>query len=189
MKKIIDFEDLISPVKGEGLEQLVRKLGQRKNLSPSYTGRGADGGRDLLFVEILSGSISTEKITWLVSCKDNAKSGISVSEGELPRPGILDKVKQHKADGFLLVTTTTPSAGAKALLDSLDISNNGSIHTQVWNYTDLTEMLMQPSNEDLLKAFLPKSFHRFKALDSMESALQTFSDRIPARVLQQVLKT
>jgi Restriction endonuclease len=99
---IIDFKDLSSKVPGEGLEHLVREIGRRKGFSPTWTGRGADAGRDLFFTEILTGPISSEKITWLVSCKDKAQSGESVSERDLPQPGIKDKVAQHKANGFLL---------------------------------------------------------------------------------------
>jgi hypothetical protein len=106
-QSLIDFAELVSAVPGEGLEELVRQIGRRKGLSPSWSGRGSDSGRDLYFTETLSGSLSKEKITWLVSCKDKAKSNESVSERDLPAPGIKDKLAQHDANGFLLVTTTT----------------------------------------------------------------------------------
>jgi hypothetical protein len=130
---LIDFTELVSAVPGEGLQGLTRQLGQRKGLSPVWCGRGPDGGRDLTFTEILSGSLSKEKTTWLVSCKDKAKSGDSVGEKDLPPPGIKDKLAQHKANGFLLVTTTTVSSSAKALLDSFDKSNGGDYHILVWD--------------------------------------------------------
>jgi len=95
---LVDFKELVSAVPGEGLEELVRQLGRRKGLSPAWSGRGSDSGRDLLFSEILSGPLSNEKVTWLVSCKDKAKSGESVNERDLPSPGIKDKLAQHKAN-------------------------------------------------------------------------------------------
>lgn len=185
---IIDFSELISAVPGEGLEELTRQLGRRKGLSPSWSGRGSDEGRDLIFTEELSGPLAKEKITWLVSCKDKARSGDSVSERDLPSPGIKDKLAQHKANGFLLVTTTTTSTGAKALLDSLDKGNGGDIHTLVWDSSELTAMLLEPSNHDLVKQFLPNSYQRVKGLTSLEEAVLAFREQIPDTVLAEIMR-
>jgi len=186
--QIIDFNELISPVPGEGLEQLTRQIGRKMGLSPSWSGRGADGGRDLIFTEILAGLMAKEKITWLVSCKDKAKSGKSVSEKDLPSTGIMDKLIQHKAQGFLLVTTTTVSTGAKALLDSLDKNNGGDIYTLVWDSSELTAILLDPTYKDLLKQFLPQSYRRLMGLNSLEGALLSFQDEIPEEVMSEVLR-
>jgi hypothetical protein len=187
-KQIINFTELISAVPGEGLEELARQIGRRKGLSPSWSGRGPDGGRDIIFTEILSGPLSREKITWLVSCKDKAKSGDSVSEKDLPHPGIKDKLAQHKATGFLLVTTTVVSTGAKALLDGLDKSNGGEIHTLVWDSSELIAILLDPDNQDILKQFLPESYKRVKGLTSLEGALLAFRDQIPDEILADVMR-
>jgi len=184
---LIDFADLVSAVPGEGLQKLTRQIGRRRGLSPTWSGRGPDGGRDLFFTEFLSGPLCKEKIRWLVSCKDNAKSGDSVGERDLPSPGIKDKLSQHKANGFLLVTTTTASASAKALLDGLDKSSGGDIHTLVWDSSELTAILLEPSNQDLLKQFLPQSYQRVKGLTSLEGAILAFRDRLPDDVLREIM--
>ena len=186
-KSLIDFKELISAVPGEGLEELTRQLGRRKGLSPTWAGRGADGGRDLYFTEILAGPLIKTKITWLVSCKDKALSEDSVSERDLPPAGITDKLKQHHADGFLLVTTTTVSTGAKQLLDSLDESNGGNIHTLVWDASELISMLLEPSNHDIVKQFFPQSYQRVKGLTSLEGAIQAFRDQIPEEILEEII--
>ena len=186
--QIIDFKELISPVPGEGLEQLTRQIGRKKGLSPSWSGRGADGGRDLIFTEILSGPMSKDKITWLVSCKDKAKSGELASEKDLPSTGIRDKLIQHKAQGFLLVTTTTVSTGAKALLDSLDKTNGGEIYTLVWDASELTSILLDPTYHDLLRQFLPEGYRRLLGLTSIEGALLSFQDEIPSDVMKEIMR-
>jgi hypothetical protein len=191
MKKpepLIDFTELVSAVPGEGLEELTRQIGRRKKLSPSWSGRGSDRGRDLFFTEVLSGALSKEKIKWLVSCKDKAKSGESVTENDLPSGGIKDKLAQHKADGFLLVTTTTVSTAAKSLLDSLDKSNGGDIHTLVWDSSELAAILLEPSNEDLVKQFLPQSYQRIKGLTSLEGAVLAFRDQLPDEVSAEIMR-
>ncbi|TAH48626.1 MAG: hypothetical protein EYC68_20170 [Chloroflexota bacterium] len=186
-KPLIEFTELNSTVAGEGLEELVRHIGRRKGLSPSWSGRGSDGGRDLLFEDIQAGLLSTGKIRWLVSCKDKARSRQSVTEKDFPRSGIKDKILQHKANGFLLVTTTTVSSGAKALLDSLDVSNGGDIHTKVWDSSELTSFLLEPANEDFLKQFLPISYKRVRALNSLESTILQARGTLPDLVLAKVL--
>lgn len=186
--QIIDFEELLSAVPGEGLEQLVRLLARRKGLSPAWSGRGSDQGRDLILSETLIGPLTRERVTWLVSCKDKAKSRTSVTERELPSPSIKDKVAQHKANGFLLVTTTTVSTGAKALLDSLDKSNGGDLHILIWDASELTSMLLQPDNQDLLKQFLPTSYQRVKGLTSIEGALLAFQDQIPEDIWNETMR-
>ncbi|MCA1568301.1 MAG: restriction endonuclease [Acidobacteria bacterium] len=186
--KLIDFTELLSAVPGEGLEELVRQIGRRKGLSPAWSGRGADGGRDLFFTESLSGPLSRERIRWLVSCKDKAKSNASVTEKDLPETGVRDKVTQHKANGFLLVTTTTVSTAAKELLDQLDKSNGGDIYTLVWDSSEITAMLLEPSNQDLLKQFLPQSYERLKGLTTLEGAVLAFRDQLPEEVLADVMR-
>jgi hypothetical protein len=85
------------------------------------------------------------------------------------------------------VTTTTASTGAKALIDSLDKSNGGEIHTAVWDSTELAAFLLQPANHDLVEQFLPGSYKRLKELTSLEGALLAFRDQLPEEVLAEVL--
>ena len=183
---LIDFTELQSSVPGEGLEELARLLGRRMRLLPVHSGRGPDGGRDLLYTETLVGPLVRERVRWLVSCKDKAKSGESVREKELPCPGIKDKLAQHRAQGFLLITTTTVSSAAKALLDSLDRSNGGDIWTLVWDSTELTAFLLE--YQDLLQQFLPKSYQRVRKLTSLEGALLEFQDQLPSQVLEEIMR-
>lgn len=180
---IIDFKELHSPVRGEGLEQLTRLLGKKRGLDPSWSGRGPDGGRDMLFSETTSDAVRKRPIKWVVSCKDKATSGAAVTEQDLP--SVRDKVEQHSAQGFLLVTTTTVGVAAKALLDSLDFSNGGHIHTAFWESTELTAMLLDPDYEDILKQCIPRSWSR-------KQSFRTFGElegRVPAGVLSLIARS
>jgi hypothetical protein len=100
----------------------------------------------------------------------------------------MDKVSQFRANGFILVTTTTVTAGAKALIDSLDKKNGGSIHTVVWDSSDLTTFLLKPKNNELLKQYLPESYKRERGLNSLEGALFAFRDQIPTRIFSQMMR-
>ena len=85
--------------------------------------RGADGGKDLLVSEQLKGIASSRKFTWLVSCKHQATSRSSVSPKN--ESDVLDRVKQHKADGFIGFYSTIASTGLVNRLDAL--KNSGDI--------------------------------------------------------------
>ena len=182
---LIDFRELASKVRGEKFEWLIRSLAKNLGLSPVFSGRGPDQGKDLILTEYLQGAVSRVKITWLVSCKDF--TGTSVSEKDLPQSGIKDKLEQHNADGFLLATTTTVSTGAKALLDGLDNSSRGFPHIQIWDQTELTTLLLNPKHHEVLKQFLPESYRRVKGLTTIEGALLEFRDQLPDTVINQIM--
>src|SRR3954453_1408935 len=134
----LDFHELSSKPAGETLEGLVRLIGERLGVTVSWTGRGADQGRDLIFVEAQSGRIGSTPVRWLVNCKDNSKSNQAVSEQDVG--SIVDKVRQHNCDAFLLVTTTTVGTALKAKLDALASGPQDRIQTKVWDRFELTAM-------------------------------------------------
>lgn len=78
---MLDFKEL--GVSGDDFEILVRELLYNKGLEVYWSGKGADGGKDLLCIEKpLSNFKSVEK-RWVVQCKHNANKGRAVSPGEV----------------------------------------------------------------------------------------------------------
>lgn len=182
-QQAVDFSELSTGLKGEKLEQLTRLLAQKEGFQTSWTGRGPDGGKDLRLIEKLSGPMTTLRIAWLVSCKDHSASGKAVTEAEAGE--IRDKVEQHKANGFLLVTTTTAGTALKAKLDALDTEQGGRIHTQVWDSATLTVKLLQPGNEDIFKGFFPKSYKRLRKA-SPDEAFEILKENLPRSVFEEI---
>ena len=80
--ELINFTELIGAMEGEGLEQLTRLLGEELGLHPEASGRGADGGRDLIFTSRSDNPLRMH-VRWLVNCKDLARSGRSVNEADI----------------------------------------------------------------------------------------------------------
>lgn len=104
---MLDFREL--PEDGTDLERLVREIFIREGYETHWTGKGADGGRDLVVVEKVSGPLSDFSRTWLVQCKHKAHSGKSVGKDEAN--SIITDCRRIKATGYLLVCTTQPSSG------------------------------------------------------------------------------
>ncbi|CAA2161118.1 hypothetical protein MBRA_06278 [Methylobacterium brachiatum] len=118
-----------------------------------WSGRGADGGRDLFFIEQQQGALAQRTIKWLVSCKDRSVSGSSIREAEVGN--IVDKLTQHRCRGFLLATSTTASTGLKERLDQLDVSSGGTFHTKVWDRFEISRYLAEDRFAALRKQFFP----------------------------------
>ena len=51
----LDFTELDKKPPGEALEALVRLIGARLGMGVEWSGRGPDGGRDLIFHETQEG--------------------------------------------------------------------------------------------------------------------------------------
>ena len=113
---MLDWTEIIS---GDDWELFARdfliELGFVVENDPS---RGPDGGQDLIVSEQLTGKFYAEKITWLVSCKHYAKSGSSV--GSKDEQSISDRLKQHKAKGFIGFYSTMASTGLANRLSGLE---------------------------------------------------------------------
>jgi len=179
----LDFSELNSNPPGEAFEALVRLVGERIGLNVQWSGRGADGGRDLYFLETQSGRLGIRAVKWLVNCKDKSESNAAVQEKDLG--SILDKVQQHKCDGFLLATSTTASTALKEKLDKLDIGNGGSIQTKVWDRFELTKFLLSEQFSDLLLQFFPKQNAR-NAAHQIDAARERIETSLPRFVAGRV---
>jgi hypothetical protein len=109
---MIDWREIADPDTWELFARdFLAELGFVIEIGP---GRGADAGRDLLVSEQLTGTLHTNKFTWLVSCKHFAASGKSV--GTEDEQNITDRLKHHSAKGFLGFYPTLPSAALVARL-------------------------------------------------------------------------
>lgn len=114
-RKLLDFREIVS---GEQWELFARDFFiSQKFVIESSPGRGADGGKDLLISEQQTGIIGSNKFTWLVSCKHYSQSDSSV--GLSHETDILERVKQHKADGFLGFYSTLASSSLVERLEAL----------------------------------------------------------------------
>jgi hypothetical protein len=179
----LDFSELNGSPPGEAFEALVRLIGERLGLNVQWSGRGADGGRDLYFLETQSGTLGIRAVKWLVNCKDKSESNSAVLEKDLG--SILDKLQQHKCDGFLLATSTTASTALKEKLDKLDIANGGSIQTKVWDRFELTKLLLSEQFSDLLVQFFPKQNAR-NAVQQIDAARERIETSLPRFVAGRV---
>lgn len=123
--------------------------------------RGPDGGKDILVTEELSGNLGNYKFRWLVSCKHNAKSGISVKE-EVEQ-NILERVAGFNADGFVGFYSTIASAGLNNRLKQ--IKEAGKIKDfRIFDQKLIENYLIRIGFSELVMRYFPKSYKAIKPL-------------------------
>ncbi|MEU0278299.1 restriction endonuclease [Streptomyces sp. NPDC006195] len=158
---MLDFSELSQ--NGEDLELLVREAAITAGYRVQWSGRGPDGGRDLVIEERGDPRLGGKIRRWLVSCKHTARanSGVGRSVGVDDvgsQGGIVDAVQQHEATGFLLVCTTQPSSALVTRLEALE--KNQGIPTHVWDSVDLERMLATPRGWHIAQRFMPISTNK-----------------------------
>jgi Restriction endonuclease len=150
---VLDFKELGGS--GRRLEQLVRELLLVLDLRPQWSGVGPDADKDLLFDEPGMSLLGSKPRTWLVSCKDYATSGRAVGQDDLD--GLVEALEHHGAQGFLLVCTTHPSAGAVERLRQIETRRGGRLATHVWDGASLERLISQPDTWAVAQRFMPLS--------------------------------
>lgn len=155
---ILDFTEIPQANKGGGLQDtfelftrdFLQLLGYRIIESPD---RGADGKRDLIVDEILSGINSEVTLRWLVSCKHYASSGSSVSDSD--EINISDRLKQHGCDGFMGVYSTLPATSLAGVL-------KGQKHHCVFDRERIESILLSnPEGLKIAARYFPESYKKY----------------------------
>jgi hypothetical protein len=124
-------------------------------ISVSRSGRGQDGGCDLLVTTMVKDFISPRFLRWVVQCKHKAASGRSVSPRDFKDEfSFPDVVTHHHADGYLLVCSTRPSTKLKAHLDRL--TSGGARQYVAWDYARVCEEVFK--HEGVMKQFFPEEY-------------------------------
>lgn len=153
---MLDFKEL--DVSGNDFEILIRELLYNMGLEVYWSGKGADGGKDLLCIEKPLSNFKTVEKRWVVQCKHNAHSRKSVSLNDLE--DIVGVCDEHNATGYMLACSTYPSSALVKRFEQ--IQNNKNITTAFWDYRTIERELLKPGNWNLVNMFFPKSMNNSK---------------------------
>lgn len=153
---MLDFKELEDS--GNDFEILVRELLYNKGLEIYWSGKGADGGKDLLCIERPLSIFKTVEKRWVVQCKHYAHSGKAVSPSDLE--DIVGVCDEHNATGYILACSTYPSSALVKRFEQ--IQNNKKITTVFWDYRTIERELLKPGNWNLVNMFFPDSMNNSK---------------------------
>jgi hypothetical protein len=154
---VLDFTEISD---GEGFELLVRDMLVAMDYRVTWSGRGADQGKDLLVDEPGDRNFGAKPRRWLVSCKHNAlannNKGRSVNSNDIGSiGGIVDAVHEHGATGFLVACSTQPSSGLVLRLNAIENTKGAS--TYYWDCETLLRWLNTPACWAIAQRYMPKS--------------------------------
>ena len=159
--RLVDFKEI--PASGETWEFFARDFLQTLGFHiESPPARGADGGKDLLISEEVSGKLHRHRFQWLVSCKHFAHSEKSVSENT-DEKNILERLRGFKADGFLGFYSTLASSGLNSRLEQLRSSGDIKDYTIFDRALIENHMIMLGFSKTLMRYF-PQSYARTRPL-------------------------
>lgn len=141
-----EFQDLVQAY----FEALVKQKDSLvKVVRAKKSGRGSDGGRDILVEMDMHDGIQAFKRRWVVQCKFEQRSRFPANTG-----GIRDLLDTHKANGYLLVCKSRASAGITKCLEELEKSDSNGRCYVYWDGPQFRTWLL-PFDE-LIKRYFPK---------------------------------
>lgn len=150
---MLDFTEL--SIDGQDLELLIREILLRRGFYVYWSGKGADGGKDLICIERRNSFFAPDEKRWLIQCKHNAHSGKAVGIRDIDN--IVDSCQQHRCRGYLLVTSTYPSAALVQRMESITANPDCPIEATYWDSIKIEQILSTPKNWTLAQEFFPNS--------------------------------
>ena len=150
---MLDFKEL--PKNGDAFELLIREILLIKGFHVRWSGKGPDGGRDLLCYEDRPSEFLADRKTWLIQCKHNAHGASSVGVGDLD--DIITSCVQHGADAYLLACSTVPSAGVINRLEGIANNSAPKLSATYWDATLIEQKLSTPTLWRIAQLFFPVS--------------------------------
>lgn len=150
---MLDFKELAQD--GQDFELLIRELIFRQGFTVHWSGKGADGGRDLVCIEKRGSFFEPDERRWLIQCKHNAHSSKSVGVKDLDE--IADSCAQHNCHAYLLACSTYPSSGVVNRLEGISNNLQNPLVATYWDSVKIEQLLSTPRNWALAQRFFPVS--------------------------------
>ncbi|WP_207428955.1 restriction endonuclease [Pedobacter sp. SYSU D00535] len=148
---MLDFKELSKD--GNDLELLVREILLTKGYRVQWSGKGPDGGKDLLCFEDRASEFLSDSKTWLIQCKHKDKGAV----GKDDLDDIVDSCTEHKAKGYLLVCDTYPSAAVITRLEKISENEKNDIQATYWDSVKIEQLLSTPRLWRIAQRFFPIS--------------------------------
>lgn len=159
---------------GYGFQALVAEIGRLLGYKVEEGGTGADRGRDLFFYVPYCGlAQKSEEQKWLVTCKDFAVSGNSVSRTDVQT--CYADAKGFHCYGLLLACTTNAGNDVVELFNGWESPGHSSpIRTHIWNKHNIEQILHEREDRFrlTLARFFPESYgHNSRTSDAVVDVL------------------
>lgn len=150
---MLNFKEL--SIDGNQLELLVREILLTKGYRVQWSGKGPDGGKDLICWEDRESEFLNDTKKWLIQCKHNSHSEKSVGIKDLD--DIVDSCSHHDAHGYLLVCSTYPSSKVVERLEGITNNQKNNLEATYWDSVKIEQILSTPKLWKIAQSFFPIS--------------------------------
>ncbi len=158
---MIDYTEI--PYQSDDWELFARDFLTEQGFTiESPPDRGPDGGKDMLILEMIKGTLHHYTFRWLVSCKHYATSGNSVNESK-DEPNILERLESFQADGFIGFYSTIASSGLNSRLRNL--RKVGKIRDyQIFDHKRIEDQMLKIGFSRIFSRYFPESAKNLRPL-------------------------
>jgi hypothetical protein len=132
---------ILDEIDAEEFESLCEELLLAKGFTiQSRPARGPDQGKDMLATRDVTDDMGIViREVWLVECKHFGASGASVREKDIGN--FEARMKLHRANRYLLVSSTTVSETVRNQLDAVSQDESSARRATFWTRQDLLRLL------------------------------------------------
>ena len=163
MKRIAPILDINEIKDAEQFENLTaaffRSLKNGMFVKVEQSGKGPDGGRDILVTFNGTDQIDNFTRKWVIQCKFHSKS---VNRKHLADVNIPTLIHQYGADGYLLICKNGVTSKLTEMFESLNKNCKFHYNYKIWNGEELKSKLYVYSK--IQKQFFPKYFAMIKEI-------------------------
>lgn len=150
---MLDFKELSED--GNELELLIREILLVKGYKVNWSGKGPDGGKDLICYESRKSDFLDDTKTWLIQCKHKAIGGGAVGISDLD--DIIDSCSHHNAKGYLLICSTYPSSKVVERIEGITNNPKVDLECTYWDSVRIEQILSTPKMWSIAQRFFPVS--------------------------------
>jgi predicted helicase len=145
-----DFENLVADY-----FKVNKKVKNIKEVRVDPSGKGSDGGRDILVTFRFNDSIDTFERKWVVQCKFHKKA---VSNKDLSTVNIPTLVHQYNADGYLLVCRNNVTSNVSKMFEDLNDACKMNYQYTIWTGSIFLTQLYTQRPRPLIQKYFPKYY-------------------------------
>lgn len=152
---ILNFNEINDGEQFENLTATFLRSLKKKGLlvKVEQSGRGADGGRDILVTFNTNDPIDNFVRKWVVQCKFHSET---VNRQDLADVNIPSLIHQYGADGYLLVCKNGVTSKLTEMFESLNKNCKFHYNYKIWNGAEFINKIYADSQ--IQQQFFPKYF-------------------------------
>lgn len=158
------FEDLVADYFREIQKDKILGISV-KDIEILQSGKGADGGRDILIIFQLTDSVISFERKWVVQCKfykDN------VSKSHLSDVNIPSLIHEYGADGYLLVCRKGVNSSLTNMFENLRKNCRFGYSYEVWKGNELKRRI-RDMGESLIQRYFPEHYEYLRELEQKKN--------------------